>query len=311
MIVELHAQSDVGRVRRGNEDNFLLLDLSTGGTWTGSDGAKLPEELHSFKLGDKGLVLVVSDGMGGALAGDVASRMAVEAVREMMTGHDDEEGCEPEIPLVECLRNATVYANLAIHHKSQEDSRCAGMGATFTGAAVKGDLLDLVQVGDSRAYLLRGDQIRLATKDQSLVQQLVDVGQISEEEAETHMFRNVILQALGAQSDVNPVSGRIRLAQGDTLLLCSDGLSGKLRAEDMQRIVLESEGNLAAACQGLIDEANNRGGEDNITVVLARFSGDDLQKPATSKITVELPPLEEDSTLGDVFEGNEDPTETA
>ncbi|MGB9179374.1 MAG: PP2C family serine/threonine-protein phosphatase [Pyrinomonadaceae bacterium] len=311
MIVELHAQSDVGRVRRGNEDNFLLLDLSSAKTWTGSDGAKLPEEFRHFELGEKGLVLVVSDGMGGALAGDVASRMAVEAVREMMTGHDENGGCEPEIPLVECLRNATVYANLAIHHKSQEDSRCAGMGATFTGAAVKDDMLDLVQVGDSRAYLLRGDQIRLATKDQSLVQQLVDVGQISEEEAETHMFRNVILQALGAQSDVNPVSGRIRLGQGDTLLLCSDGLSGKLKAEDMQRIVLDSKGDLAAACQALIDEANNRGGEDNITVVLARFTGNDLQKPSTSKITVELPALEEDSTLGDGFEGNEDPTETA
>ncbi|MGA9995154.1 MAG: PP2C family serine/threonine-protein phosphatase [Pyrinomonadaceae bacterium] len=311
MIVELHAQSDVGRVRRGNEDNFLLLDLSSAKTWTGSDGAKLPEVYRRFELGDKGLVLVVSDGMGGALAGDVASRMAVEAVREMMTGHDENGGCEPEIPLVECLRNATVYANLAIHHKSQEDSRCAGMGATFTGAAVKDDMLDLVQVGDSRAYLLRGDQIRLATKDQSLVQQLVDVGQISEEEAETHMFRNVILQALGAQSDVNPVSGRIRLGQGDTLLLCSDGLSGKLKAEDMQRIVLDSKGDLAAACQALIDEANNRGGEDNITVVLARFTGNDLQKPSTSKITVELPALEEDSTLGDGFEGNEDPTETA
>ena len=310
MIVELHAQSDVGRVRRGNEDNFLLLDLSAGQTWTGSDGAKLPEELRRFELGEKGLVLVVSDGMGGALAGDVASRMAVEAVREMMTGHDEDGGCEPDISLVECLRNATVYANLAIHHKSQEDSRCAGMGATFTGAAVKDDMLDLVQVGDSRAYLLRGDQIRLATKDQSLVQQLVDVGQISEEEAETHMFRNVILQALGAQSEVNPVTGRIRLGQGDTLLLCSDGLSGKLRAEDMQRIVLEAKGDLAAACQALINEANNRGGEDNITVVLARFTGNDLQKPASSRITVELPALEEDSTLGDGFEGNEDPTET-
>src|SRR5260370_23450411 len=112
------------------------------------------------------------------------------------------------------------------------------MGATFTGAAVKGDHLDLVQVGDSRGYIIRKDQIRLATKDQSLVQQLVDVGQISETEAETHMFRNVILQALGAQSEITPVTGKIRLRQGYILLLFTNGLSGMLRAVDIQQIGL-------------------------------------------------------------------------
>ena len=301
MIIELHAKSDVGRVRRGNEDNYLLLDLTSGKTWTGSDGAEPPEELRRIPVGDKGVVFVVSDGMGGALAGDVASRMAVDTVREMLIGSEDGEGggCDEETPLVECLRNATVYANLAIHHRSQEDTRCSGMGATFTGAAVKNDVLDLVQVGDSRAYVLRGEQIRLATKDQSLVQQLVDVGQISEEEAETHMFRNVILQALGAQNELSPVTGRIRIRRDDMLLMCSDGLSGKLRAEDMLRIVTEAKGDLGAACAALVDEANHRGGEDNITVVLARFKGDDLEEAGVGRITVELPPMEEDTTLGD------------
>jgi protein phosphatase len=228
----------------------------------------------------------------------------------MLVGSDEEEGCDAETPLAECLRNATVYANLAIHHRSQEDTRCSGMGATFTGAAVKNDVLDLVQVGDSRAYVLRGDQIRLATKDQSLVQQLVDVGQISEEEAETHMFRNVILQALGAQNELAPVSGRIRIRRDDILLMCSDGLSGKLRAEDMLRIVTEAKGDLEAACAALVDEANHRGGEDNITVVLARFTGDDLEDSASARITIELPPMEEDTTLGDTEASiSEAPTE--
>ena len=307
MIVELYAKSDVGRVRRGNEDNFLVLDLSTEQTWTGSDGAIPPEKLTRFNLGNKGLVLVVSDGMGGALAGDVASRMAVDSVREMLIGAAGEEACDPTIDLVECLKNATVYANLAIHLRSQEDSRCAGMGATFTGAAVRGDALDLVQVGDSRGYVIRRDQIRLATKDQSLVQQLVDVGQISESEAETHMFRNVILQALGAQSEIAPVTGKIRLRQGDLVLLCSDGLSGKLRADDIQNIVAGSNGDLAKACDGLVDEANNRGGEDNITVVLARFIGDDLEEPSNDRITIELPQLEEDKTLDDTYEADTEP----
>jgi PPM family protein phosphatase len=309
MIVDLHAKSDVGRVRRGNEDNFLLLDLSTGKSWTCTDGTEPPMELRQFDIGEKGLILVVSDGMGGALAGDVASRMAVEEVREMIVGSDTEEVTEgeDEQSLGHYLRNATIYANLKIHHKSQEDSRYSGMGATFTGAAVRDDMLDLVQVGDSRAYIIRGDAIKLATKDQSLVQQLVDVGQISEAEAETHMFRNVILQALGAQSELTPVTGRIRIRRGDLLLLCSDGLSGKLRADDMRRIVLDAHGDLAAACAGLVEEANNRGGEDNITVVLARFSGDDLMEAASEKITIELPPLEEDTTLNDTEPPTEDP----
>ena len=309
MIIELHAKSDVGRVRRGNEDNFLLLDLSSGTFWTGTDGEEPPPELRRIVLGSKGVVMVVSDGMGGALAGDVASRMAVESVRDMLIGSDEDEetGCSDETPLVDCLRRATGYANLAIHNKSQEDTRCSGMGATLTGAAVTGDMLDLVQVGDSRAYVIRNHQIKLATKDQSLVQQLVDVGQISEEEAETHMFRNVILQALGAQRELSPVTGRLRIRRDDILLLCSDGLSGKLRGEDIKRIVEESKGDLAAACTALVDEANNRGGEDNITVVLARFTGDDLDAASDSRITIELPPLEEDTTLGDM--NSDAPTE--
>jgi len=171
------------------------------------------------------------------------------------------------------------------------------MGATFTGAAVHQDTLDLVQVGDSRAYVIRGNQIRLATKDQSLVQQLVDVGQISEAEAETHMFRNVILQALGAQTELTPAIARIKLRRGDLVLLCSDGLSGKLRGEDMLQIVTNSNGDLSLACQALIDEANRRGGEDNITVVIAKFNGDELEAAGDERITVELPALQEDQTL--------------
>src|SRR5881394_4114437 len=297
MLVELRARTDVGRVRRGNEDNFLLLDLTAARAWSGSDGAENPDDMREFALGEHGLVLVVSDGMGGALAGDVASRMAIEAVRDVLMGtNTDGNGCDPDSSLVECLRHATMEANKNIHYKSLEDSRCSGMGATLTGAAVKDDKLDLIQVGDSRAYLMRGQQIRLATKDQSLVQQLVDVGQISEAEAETHMFRNVILQALGAQNELTPATARIQLRKGDMLLLCSDGLSGKLRNEEIRQIVADSQ-SLGGASAALVAEANNRGGEDNITVVLARFSGDDLESPNDDRITVELPPIEDDRTL--------------
>jgi len=298
MQIDLHAKSDVGRVRRGNEDNFLLLDLATSRTWNRLDGDESPEEMRHLTLGEQGLVLVVSDGMGGALAGDVASKMAIEAVRDVLMGSNaDGAGCEADASLVDCLREATMQANRNIHYKSLEDSRCSGMGATLTGAAIKDDKLDLVQVGDSRAYVMRGNQIRLATKDQSLVQQLVDVGQISEEEAETHMFRNVILQALGAQNELTPATARIQIRRGDVLLLCSDGLSGKLRNEEIRQIVSDSNTDLSAACQALVAEANKRGGEDNITVVLARFTGDELRDPEQDRITVELPPQEEHQTL--------------
>src|ERR1044072_1809734 len=301
MFVELYAKTNVGRVRAGNESNFLVRDLSGTGAWTGSDGEAIPDGLGRFEVGPKGVVLVVSDGMGGALAGDVASRMAVETVREMLLGGEDADGdgaCDPEAPLGEGLKNATDYANFAIHRKSQEDPHCSGMGATLTAAAVTQDGVGLLQVGDSRGYIIRGSHIKLATKDQSLVQQLVDVGQISEQEAETHMFRNVILQALGAQPDLQPVTGRVRLYRDDLLLLCSDGLSGKLRAEDMLRIVEESDGDLARACEALVEEANERGGEDNITVVLARLTGDDLPSPHTGRLTVEVPEPDGDNTIG-------------
>lgn len=307
MLVELHAKTDVGRVRRGNEDNFLLLDLTAGRAWSGSDGAENPDDMGELTLGGNGLVLVVSDGMGGALAGDVASRMAIEAVRDVLLGQQAEgNGCDPDSSLVDCLKHATLEANKNIHYKSLEDSRCSGMGATLTGAAIKDDKLDLVQVGDSRAYVMRGQQIRLATKDQSLVQQLVDVGQISEAEAETHMFRNVILQALGAQNELTPATARIQLRDGDTLLLCSDGLSGKLRNDDIRQIVADAE-DLSAACSALVAEANNRGGEDNITVVLARFTGDDLRDPNDDRITVELPALDDDRTLDETIADTEHP----
>jgi protein phosphatase len=299
MLVELFAKTHVGRVRAGNEDNFLVLDLTTARAWTGSDGDAPPDGLRRFEVGPKGLVLIVSDGMGGALAGDVASRMAVETVRDMLTGGEDGEStCGADTPLVECLKNATEYANFAIHKRGQEDSQCNGMGATLTAAAVTGDGLDFLQVGDSRGYIIRGRQIKLATKDQSLVQQLVDVGQISEQEAETHMFRNVILQALGAQPELTPVTGSVRLCHDDLVLLCSDGLSGKLRAQDMVEIVDAAGGDLARACAALVDEANERGGEDNITVILARLTGPELPSPNSDGINVELPAAEGDDTMG-------------
>jgi protein phosphatase len=245
-------------------------------------------DFPAVALGEKGIVLAVSDGMGGALAGEVASQMAVETVRDILLGQDPDITLSPEAEkdLIQRLYHATLQANRSIHRKGRSDSQFNGMGATFTSAAVIDDSVYLLQVGDSRAYVIRGGKIEQLTKDQSLVQQLIDSNQILPEEAERHALRNVILQALGAQSEIFPIGGRFQPQRDDVLLLCSDGLSNKLYAEDLLNYVQQFD-DLTEACTELVREANARGGEDNITVILAKFKGDDLPEAENSDINIE------------------------
>jgi protein phosphatase len=272
ITLALYAQTDVGMVRSGNEDNFLILDLSTGQSWIAHE-----QENHSlltYGQGYYGALLAVSDGMGGALAGEVASRLAVETVRDRMLQLQAHE-VYGRLSFQERLRLAIEEANALINEEGNNNPAHRGLGATFTAAATLGDRIYFAQVGDSRAYLLRNGRIARITKDQSLVQQLIDAGQITEEEAETHQYKNVILQALGAHPNVNVEVSSLPLRQYDTLLLCSDGLSGKMHADEIARIV-HSAPDLKSACHELINLANERGGEDNITVVVAQFTGADL-----------------------------------
>ena len=290
--VEVHATSHVGRVRRGNEDNYLLLSVSRSRAWTSaqSDGEFVIES-QSFDVDDNGVVLAVSDGMGGALAGEVASKLAVESVCERLLNEDAEETLTPEsyeYDLISKLYNATLYANHLVHQQGRTDPQFQGMGATFTGLGVTSRGVDIIQVGDSRAYLIRDGRIYQITKDQSLVQQLIDAQQISAEEAETHTLKNVILQALGAQNEIYPVSARLAPNRGDVVLLCSDGLSNKVQAAEMQRIVVDNIDSLEMACAELVTEANENGGEDNITVVLAKLLGDELPEPSGEDVQLEL-----------------------
>jgi protein phosphatase len=276
----LYAQTDVGMVRSGNEDNFLILDLSTGKSWTASE--EEPNDLLTYAQGYYGSLLAVSDGMGGALAGEVASRMAVETVRDRMLQLQAHEVYN-RLPFHERLRLSIEEANILINGESQTNPAHKGLGATFTGVATLGSQVFFGQVGDSRAYLIRGKNIYRITKDQSLVQQLIDAGQITEEEAETHSYRNVILQALGAHSNVNVEVSCLTLCNLDTLVICSDGLSGKVHQDEILRIVHEAQ-DFKSACQRLINLANERGGEDNITVVIAQFSGSGLAVPENGPI---------------------------
>ena len=290
--VETHATSHIGRVRKGNEDNYLLLDITDAKVWTSSqEDGEFVIETQQFEIDDNGVVMAVSDGMGGALAGEVASTMAVETVSEKLLGADIDDTLAPDAHdhhLINRLHEATVFANQLIHHQGRTDPQFQGMGATFTGIGVTPAAADIIQVGDSRAYLVRNKKIYQVTKDQSLVQQLIDAQQISAEEAETHTLKNVILQALGAQNEIYPVSVRIVPCREDVFLLCSDGLSNKVSAAEMQRIVNENFDSLQSACAELIKLANENGGEDNITVVIAKFTGDDLPEHEGDEVKLEL-----------------------
>jgi protein phosphatase len=292
LTVEIHATSHIGRVRRGNEDNYLLLNISHSKAWTSSqEPDEFIIESQKFEIDENGIVLAVSDGMGGALAGEVASKMAVETVSEKILTDDVDKTVAPENfndCLIGKLYDATVYANHLIHQQGRSDAQYQGMGATFTGVGVTREAVDVIQVGDSRAYLVRAGKIYQVTKDQSLVQQLIDAQQISAEEAETHTLKNVILQALGAQNEIYPVSARLMPHRDDVLLLCSDGLSNKVTAAQMQKLVLDNMDQLEIACAELVKEANANGGEDNITVIIAKMTGDDLQPAEGDEVKLEL-----------------------
>jgi protein phosphatase len=292
LTVETHATSHIGRVRKGNEDNYLLLHISDVKAWMSSqDPDEFVIESQKFQIDENGVVLAVSDGMGGALAGEVASKMAVETISQKFLDEDTEKTLAPENfndSLISKLYGATVYANHLIHHQGRTDPQFQGMGATFTGVGITSKSVDLIQVGDSRAYLVREGQIYQITKDQSLVQQLIDAGQIQPEEAETHSLKNVILQALGAQNEIYPVAARLYPRRDDVLLLCSDGLSNKVSGIDMQRIICENFNQLQIAAAELVKEANERGGEDNITLILVKLTGDTLPEPTREEIKLEL-----------------------
>lgn len=274
------AQTDIGKVRKGNEDNFLALDLDSESFWSGIEVETIAPQI--IQVGEKGVVLAVSDGMGGALAGEVASQMAVEIVSDFLHQLQAHEKYS-QLKFYEQLRVAIEQANSAIHLESIVNPECKGMGATFTAVAISGEQAYFAQVGDSRAHLIRQDKITRITKDQSVVQQLIDLGQITEEEALTHPRRNYILQALGAAHEVEVVVNAVELCANDFLLLCSDGLSGKVAEAEMSQIVMQSA-DLPSACEQLINLANERGGEDNITILLVQIMGENLVVPEDDKL---------------------------
>ena len=274
VVVSVFGRTDVGRTREHNEDAFVVADLST-------NNASLQPEVRRHALGPKGTLFMVADGMGGAAAGEIASAMAVEVVlgelREKWIGGDLHDSGE----FVRAIKRATAAANQQIHNFAAGHSEYRGMGTTATVAGLLGDTLYVAQVGDSRAYLIRDGVARQITKDQSLMQKLIEAGELTEEEAAQSDRRNIILQALGPEPLVKIDMTHQKVRRGDVLVLCSDGLSGQVTKDEIARVVTE-EHDLVSVCKRLIDRANENGGPDNITVIAARFDGSRLEPPAAA-----------------------------
>lgn len=300
---ETWGRTDPGRVRTENQDTFLILHFpgaageptralrpgdrkgdGSGDEWEESEGGE-GRELHGdseFVLGPRGALLIVADGMGGAAGGATASREAVSRVhRAFVERWDDERERTPE-QFARHLRRAAEEANAHLHQMARADPSLDGMGTTLTAAGLLDDFVYLAQVGDSRGYLVRDGSIVQLTRDQSMVQELVDSGAMTKEQARRSSQRNVILQALGIQPDVEVDVTFQQLREGDLLLLCSDGLSGVVEGHELAQYA-ERFGPLPALCEALVELANSRGGPDNITVVAARVAGPGLQPPRSGE----------------------------
>jgi serine/threonine protein phosphatase PrpC len=243
--------TDVGRVRTNNEDSFRILD-----------------PLHLF---------VLSDGMGGEAHGEVASSLAVDTIVRYCTQAKSDSSAtlvantsDNWSEKTKLLQNAVRAANLSIFESAQDNSEQRGMGATVTVAWVNDAKLSIAHVGDSRAYLLRSGSLQQLTNDHSLVAEQVRRGIISRQQAEESEMQSVLLRALGAHNDVEVDVDETAIYPGDVLLLCSDGLTRMVTEPEIAG-TLQAETNPSAAAQKLIDLANENGGLDNITAIVARF----------------------------------------
>ena len=215
--LKVFGATDVGKVRTNNEDAFLIADLNV----KERPAFDAPKDLE---VHDHGVLLAVSDGMGGEAAGEVASALVVESLHRALAG--GAAGDEGDKARLARLEQAVLGANTAVFKASREQTDKSGMGATLTAVFVEGGFAHIAEVGDSRAYLIRGSRIRQMTRDQSFVQLLLESGVLSAEEAEKYPHKNVILQAMGQRAEVKVAIGKLELRRKDVLLLCSDGLSG-------------------------------------------------------------------------------------
>jgi protein phosphatase len=252
MKISYQALTDTGRKRKGNEDNLFV-----------------NAEQRLF---------VVADGMGGHAAGEVASKIAVDSINEFvcLTGGDQEItwpfGLDDTISYDgNRLKTSIRYANRKVLDATKEKTEYEGMATTVAAVLVDGDTANVAHVGDSRVYLVRDGSLTLLTSDHSWVNEQIQSGIISAEQARSHPLRNVVTRALGGKPDLAVDIQVQKMESGDVLLLCSDGLTTMLGDEDIVEIIDGAVGDVEKAAKALVAEANARGGEDNITVLLLKF----------------------------------------
>ncbi len=250
---EVGFASNVGRVRPVDEDSILAVEMRT---------AFLSEPRTR-------LLLMVADGMGGHLRGEAASRIAVQTVARTLLPLLTSEQDIPRATYHNELRAAVNRANEAIISEAKMHRECEGMGTTLSLAIADGRSLHVANAGDSRVYIVNAREIFQVTRDHSLVQEMVDRGELLPEEAKHHPRKNVITMALGVYEEVTPDIGCLTMEPGDTVLLCCDGLINHVEDQDIQRVVVETS-DPQTACEILIALANKGGGTDNISVILAR-----------------------------------------
>ncbi len=237
--MEIAALTDIGKHRKRNEDNVRA------------------GECENFAYA------VVADGMGGHKAGEVASEMAVQIIeKELLENEQTEES------LINNIKGAYIDANSKIFKHAEENQKVLGMGTTAVLAVIYKGKLYIANVGDSRAYMIKKGEISQISKDHSYVQKLVDSGVITKEQAMNHPKRNYITRAMGTEEGIK-ADVFVKDYRGETVLLCSDGLSGLVTDKEISDIVRESE-SLADAAKKLVEAANQKGGTDNITVALLR-----------------------------------------
>ena len=233
---------DIGRERKQNEDARFV-----------SDGSGRLKDLY-----------IVADGIGGHFGGEVASSLAIETFLEYVENHYTEES-----EVLEVLIGGLQYANNCVYSRARLDRALTGMGTTFLAAAIRDNTLYAVHIGDSRLYLLRGGRLTQLSRDHSYVMEMVRQGKLTAEEASVHPKRNIITRALGIQETAEPDTIIEKLWEGDSLLLCSDGLSGMLSDAAMEH-EMNGPGDTAHIVDRLVDEANRAGGRDNISAIVIR-----------------------------------------
>jgi PPM family protein phosphatase len=244
MRVRIGAASDIGQARERNEDAYLV----------------------------EAPVFAVADGMGGHRAGDVASSLALETLRDIVESRDWGR-----------LADQVREANRVVFDRSSSDRNLAGMGTTLTAVIAGSNEVRLVHVGDSRAYLVRDGELRLLTEDHTLVQRMVSEGRISPEEADVHPQKSILTRALGVEDSVDVDESSVEVRPGDRLLLCTDGLTGMMREASILEI-LEGTADPQQAAEKLVEAANRAGGLDNITVLILDFAGGAAETGDTGKV---------------------------